>query len=974
MEKEGRRMVSFLGGIGDTIALLFGEIFWYFETIKSSLFALLYAIGSLLLMLLDFVQSIFRKLAGLDTYYYNGTDFEHEDILQRLLTTPEILQAMGALIVVGLILLFIFTIVQFIRVEYTTEGAKNSKGNIIKQSLKSLAMFVIVPLGSLVGIFLSNKILQILDNATKGSNATIAGQIFKICAYDANPVRAGESKYAAGGLIGNATQSVKYLSKYEAYEGKFSFGSYELSVQGYKRNNSDMINTMATIAKLQVVATGETEEGPGNDNIEKYTIFEGTQDIHIKIYLDGSSSTITIKSTSLDPTKIAPEYLSGSGTKLANNIDEMFSLSGDDLVRSAIRIGESDNAVVGFVSLSPLTTIRQNAPMNYTNPLAVYYFYNLQDFSFFLMYIVSGFALMCLFKAAFGMVMRLYMCAVLFIISPPIIAMSPLDNGKALGNWKSQFIGQVLAGYGTVVGLNVFLTILPIIKKIELFGKNDFTWAIANDFFNGLVQVVFVLVGCYMLKDISKTISGLIGAKDAMESGEGMAKQVTAGAAKIGALGMAVATGGASMAMKAAGGIAGKIGSHKAKKADKANKNLADAEKAEGEAKKDLSNLENKAKIEDVMSRNKKFAGKSFDDLSDDEKADALKTFDGYSDTYKKTVTNRIDKRADIQEAKARVAATGGMVKSAKEDAKAAGEAADREEQNPVKGALRKFSKHTSLGGARFATAAMHNITGLVANSGAGKFVKGVMGDMAPTIAGGKGISAYDNEISGQSDAWKQLISQMGKAKSKKADERDAKKGWSRAAEVDNRSKIAQDGAGQFMKMAIDANAQQQATAAGVKQGMQEILNDFKAGIINQDEAKKGLHDKFKEARDSGALSNDALSSLASALANFNATGNAGTLQAEINNKQSFETKMEVAMKDPGLRAQIEKMQRDLEAGKHAVAVQAAKEIKRMLANRGVQIAGIDEIMEKLAKQASQEKASEKDLKQMLAILQKLSK
>ncbi len=970
-------MVSFLGGIIDSIALKFGELLWFFETIKSSLFALLYAIGSLLLMLLDFVQSIFRKLAGLDTYYYGDSNdkFVHEDILQRLLTTPEILQAMGALIVVGLILLFIFTIVQFIRVEYTTEGSKNSKGNIIKQSLKSLAMFVIVPLGSLVGIFLSNKILQILDNATKGSNATIAGQIFKICAYDANPVRAGESKYAAGGLIGNATQSVKYLSKYEAYEGSFGFNAYELYVQGFRRNDSDMINTMATIAKLQVVATGETEKGPGKDNIEKYTIFEGTQDINIKIYFDGISGTITIKSSSLDPTKIAPQYLRGvSGMKLANNIDDMFSLSGDDLVRSAIRIGASDNAVVGFVSLSPLTTIRQNAPINYTNPLAVYYFYNLQDFSYFLMYIVSGFALMCLYKAAFGMVMRLYMCAVLFIISPPIIAMSPLDNGKALGNWKSQFIGQVLAGYGTVVGLNIFLTILPIIKKIKLFGENDFTWAIASDFFNGLVQVVFVLVGCYMLKDISKTISGLIGAKDAMESGEGMAKQVTAGAAKIGALGMAVATGGAGLAMKAAGGIAGRIGSHKAKVADKANKNLADAEKAEGKAQQDLSNLENKAKIEDVMSRNKKYAGKNFDDLSDDEKADALKTFEGYSDTYKKTVTNRIDKRADIQEAKARVAATGGVVKSARAEAKAAGEAADNEEQNPVKGVLRKFSKHTSLGGARFTTAAMHNITGLVANSGAGKFVKGVMGDMAPTVAGGKGISAYDNEISGQSDAWKQLISQMGKAKSKKADERDAKKGWSRAAEVDNRSKIAQDGAGQFMKMAVDMNAQQKATAAGVKQGMQEILNDFKAGVINQDEAKKGLHDKFKEAKDSGALSNDALSSLANALANFNATGNAGTLQAEIDNKQTFETKMEVAMKDPGLRAQIEKMQRDLEAGKHAVAVQAAKEIKRMLANRGVQIAGIDEIMEKLAKQASQEKASEKDLKQMLAILQKLSK
>ena len=127
-------MVSFLGGIVESIELAIGGILWGVEVIKTSLYALLYAISCLLLMLLDFIQSIFRKLAGLDTYYYEGVSdgFEHEDILQRLLTTPEVLKAFGALIVVGIILLFIFTIIQFIRIEYTTEGAKNSKGNIIK--------------------------------------------------------------------------------------------------------------------------------------------------------------------------------------------------------------------------------------------------------------------------------------------------------------------------------------------------------------------------------------------------------------------------------------------------------------------------------------------------------------------------------------------------------------------------------------------------------------------------------------------------------------------------------------------------------------------------------------------------------------------------------------------------------------------------------------------------------------------------
>lgn len=970
-------MVSFLGGIVESIELAIGGILWGVEVIKTSLYALLYAISCLLLMLLDFIQSIFRKLAGLDTYYYEGVSdgFEHEDILQRLLTTPEVLKAFGALIVVGIILLFIFTIIQFIRIEYTTEGAKNSKGNIIKQSLKSLAMFVIIPLGSLVGIFLSNKILQILDNATKGSDATIGGQIFKVCAYDANPIRAGESKYVQAGPIGNAIQSVRYLSKYDAYnEAKIETDDFKITVDKFKRSAKDLIYGLTTLVKLQVVPSGQTEKNYEGEDVDAYKIFSYEQSISF-------SGDLTLTVVNIDPTAIAPEYLKGkTGLDLAAAIDDLFSLSGKDVVKSKTDIGKigsinSGDDLISIVSLSPLTRIREGSKINYTNIRAVRYFYNMQDFSFVLLWVLAIFSIICLYKAAFGMVMRIYMCCVLFIISPPIIAMSPLDNGKALGNWKNQFIGQVLAGYGTVVGMNIFLTILPIIKKIELFGGNEGFWGMADNFFNGLTQAIFILVGCYMLKDISKTISGLIGAKDAMESGEGMGKQVAAGAAKVGAIGLAVGGAAIGAGAKMASGIAGKISTKKSFAADKAageaEKAIADTAKAQKtfDAVKDDKGFKTAAK--DAMAKDL-MNGKSYNDLSADEKKTLDNLYANADDAYMQDLAGNMGSEGKkYTNAKNNLDSAKANEEAKVEDAKSKVYEASVEEQDEKMAKLRSFSKKTGLVGARLQTGALHNVTNIAANTGTGKFVKGVMGDMAPELVGGKGFSAYDKEIAGQSDAYAQLIGQMGKEKAKKANEKDAMKGWSRAADTDNRAKIAQDAAGQAYKEIVGADKMQKAVAAGTKQALQEIGNSLNAGTMTKDEAVKQVNAKVNEMRTSGNYSNDAIERAEKGARDFASSGNATTLQAMINDKQTFETKMDIAMKDPNIQSELQKMQRDLAAGKHAIAVQSAQELKKMLSGRGIEIAGIDEIMQALEKQARDDKASEKDIKKTLEALTK---
>lgn len=161
--------------------------------------------------------------------------------------------------------------------------------------------------------------------------------------------------------------------------------------------------------------------------------------------------------------------------------------------------------------------------------------------------------------ASFGMVIRLFKATILYMISPPMIALMPLDGGSAFKSWRKDFLGQILAAYGTVVSLNLLFILLPIVNNINLFGNSDFPGVdgagadghIAS-VFNSFCHLIFTLTALFTLKDVSGMISSMIGADDAAKSGSAVAS-------KVGGTAMAIAGGVGGVAAKGLGAIAGGI-------------------------------------------------------------------------------------------------------------------------------------------------------------------------------------------------------------------------------------------------------------------------------------------------------------------------------------------------------------------------------------------------------------------------------
>lgn len=406
-----------VGLVFDLIGILIANIF--------------YGVAISFLNLIDTIQQIFRKLCGMDVYWVGNVATEGTDPLLSLITDQTVVQILIALSLVAVVMVVVAAIIQIIRTEFSTEGSKNSKGQIFGQALKSLLMFFLVPVCCIGGIGLSNALLKTVDAATTPQSSsgasTIGASIYVAAVYGTNLVRNGE----------NVSQA-------------------------------------------------------------------DLESIGINVQLN-------------DTTRM----------EVANLIDNAF---------------------------------RGNSVL-YENNDTARKFYNINDINFILFIGGGVLAAYIMLMAAFGIIIRLIKGVVLFMVSPPMVALMPLDGGSAFKRWRENFLKQVLAAYGSIIGLNLLFLLLPVLANINLFDPSTSSGGNANAF----VQMLFTLSGLLMFKDISGMIANMVGAEDASSTGAGAAQKVLGAATKVGTVAVGGALGlGAKGVGAMAGGISKKLGDSKA--------------------------------------------------------------------------------------------------------------------------------------------------------------------------------------------------------------------------------------------------------------------------------------------------------------------------------------------------------------------------------------------------------------------------
>jgi len=446
----------------------------------------LYFIYTCAASLLDAMQFVIRKLAGLDVYYVNGVKTQGDivyDVVIGILGingVPEKYSSLAtvfwSMVIFGGMLLVLSTIFAIIRSHYATDTSKANPFNIIRSAVKTLFMMAIIPLASVFGIYLANVLLQALDEITSPASNLQIEEVYKNSSRD----------YTSFFEKGNASNGAETYASYDF----FTFGSYT--------------NTATFSGIMFEICANNANRVRGNSYTASKASTKGTDDR----WKEGKWSDFGIFTSTVDDEALRKE-------EVATMIDTAFAfnLRTKDPQIASLHGTESWELVSSFTYFQSgvwyLATINFRSFSKYNVGL-VWYYYDLWSFNFFIAFAGMSVAITFLSSVVFGLIVRMIECLALFVIFPPLVGMGPMDGNKAIGKWKKQFIGDVLMGYGAVIGLNLIFLILNEIDKMTFF---------QSSLLNRLSQMAIILAMLAVLKDLVKLVSSFIGGGDANEIG-----------------------------------------------------------------------------------------------------------------------------------------------------------------------------------------------------------------------------------------------------------------------------------------------------------------------------------------------------------------------------------------------------------------------------------------------------------------------
>lgn len=515
---------------------MFDWIVGFFRELLSLIPKAIYLLNSSLLSLIDFMQLLFRKLAGLDVYYITNDNGEAIATTGDLLTNfiggilginingnesfdlidySLLSTVFWSFVIFGLIILFISTLVAIIKSHYTY-NEKSAKGPlpILATAGKAIVNMVAVPVIVILGLYLSQAILNALDQITAVGSDDVVNL------YGSE----NTSRYLQQNITDSQGNQTYIFYDMFGFTGGIVYG---VNIPG--TNIDDYFDQ-------QMLGLVAARTQPFSGSMFKVAGFNANR-VRSGEYTINTPFTGNVGSTM--------ELFSNHGNDsdvLANMVDEAFAnfLHLDGVYLMNFMTEEFYDTGIYLPELEQFLTIFTSpyiCSFSKFNIGLVWYYYNLWNYNF-----IVGFGSVIVCVSIFlniimGLMSRLFMAIVLFLVMPPLAGLAPLDEGKAFGGWREAFMKQVLMAYGAVVGMNLVLLILPYINEIDMFGI---------PIVDSLVQTLFIIVGLITIKAVISTLSQLIGAADANKTGDDMSKEVkstigkatamTIGAAKLGAM------------------------------------------------------------------------------------------------------------------------------------------------------------------------------------------------------------------------------------------------------------------------------------------------------------------------------------------------------------------------------------------------------------------------------------------------------
>ncbi|MCD8372999.1 MAG: hypothetical protein LUD27_06850 [Clostridia bacterium] len=151
------------------------------------------------------------------------------------------------------------------------------------------------------------------------------------------------------------------------------------------------------------------------------------------------------------------------------------------------------------------------------NPSSFYYFPSL----------IAGVALtIAMIIAVVNMAKRLFEIVYCYLVMPVAMSTLPLDDGARFKNWREMFVSKIILAFGTVLSVNVFTLLLPIITNMKISGMGSFG--------NALFLIALIIGGAMVIPAGQTMFARLFGQADDMHAGGGFLRSAYYGGRIVG--------------------------------------------------------------------------------------------------------------------------------------------------------------------------------------------------------------------------------------------------------------------------------------------------------------------------------------------------------------------------------------------------------------------------------------------------------
>lgn len=144
--------------------------------------------------------------------------------------------------------------------------------------------------------------------------------------------------------------------------------------------------------------------------------------------------------------------------------------------------------------------------------------FDMTHFNYFIAYIGGFVILFILAITTLNIIKRIIHIVFLYLVSPFVVAVSPLDEGNRLGIWKDMVISKFLGVAGILICFYIYFLCLPIIDKLLT----------SDEFIPRFAYLMFVIGGALAAREGGLMISNLVGHNTALIEGqqEGASSQI----------------------------------------------------------------------------------------------------------------------------------------------------------------------------------------------------------------------------------------------------------------------------------------------------------------------------------------------------------------------------------------------------------------------------------------------------------------